>query len=130
MNLLNSTRAGPALVIGTLLGWLTACFATDAMLGGIFVVVAGAFVNALVVCLIARRSLIPLSVVPVLSCEIGLIALGYHTDHKYEGLDFSASFQHRFSMTLVFAQLVPALVVASVVYLVRNRRNAPNSSLS
>ena len=121
MDSVKDIRTPIAFVVGTILGLLTAWCAQNLMLAGILVIVAGSVFNALVVSLIAKRMLIFLSVISVLSCEIGLLAFACCFDTKYEDLNLLASIQRRFSISLVFVQLFPAVIVSSLVCAVRDK---------
>lgn len=90
------------------------------MEAGILVLLGGTIFNAFVVSFIAKRWLIPISVVPVLACIISFIILNYHHDHKYEGMDFAMSFQKRFSIAALFLQMTPAVLVACIVIAIKS----------
>jgi hypothetical protein len=112
-------RTPAAIVIGVFLGLAVAGAAQDKLEAGVLVVIVGAFINAVIVTIVAKRFAVLLSIIPVIACELGLLTIWYRFDSKYEGMDLAASLQHHFSIGQVMLQLVPALLASTITDAIR-----------
>jgi len=120
-----SFRVVIAIVVGVVLGWLTAYAAQDKIEAGVLVLLIGAVFNAVVITVVSDRFPILIVIVPVFACSVCHLyfAFGYYA--KYEGMSLSDWWNKHASIgmvtTLVMIQLLPALIASGITYAIKSK---------